>query len=468
MRSYMVFSMHRKVLFFKKSSIAFLLACLGSASLSTSVYAQPANTQASPVSQEKLVDEIVAVVNSDVITKRDIDLRLTELKKRLTAQGVALPPENQLRKQLLERIIVEDAQLQLAKESGMTVDDAMVDRALTQIAAQNQLSLPEFKTRLTQDGMDYAQFREEIRREITMQRVRERNVSQTVIVSDSEIDNYLKAQGASAVQGTQLHLAHILISVPENASATQIEQRRQRAEAIHQRLQQGEDFAKTAATYSDSNDALSGGDLGVRELGRLPQLFIDAVASLQSGQVSPVFKSANGFHILKLVNRTSSGDAVDAIPDMEQTHARHILIKVSKVVSADQAKHQLMSIKQRIQNHAATFEEMAKQYSQDGSAAQGGDLGWIYSGDTVPAFENAMNQLKPNEISDPVESPFGYHLIQVLERKTDDSSNDKKRQVVRRSIQERKMDEATDAWLRELRDSTYVEYRDPDYMPTNN
>lgn len=413
---------------------------------------------------EKSIDGIVAVVNSNVITKREIEMRLVQLKKQLTAQGIALPPDDLLKRQLLDRIILEDAQLQLAKDSGITADDEMVDRAIGQIAAQNQLTVPVFKQRLAQEGMDYDQFRDDIRRQILMQRVRDRNVARNVNVSDSEIDNYLRAQGAAATQGLQLHLSHILVTVPENASATQIEERRQRAESILKRLQNGEDFAKTAATYSDSSDALNGGDLGVRDVNRLPQIFIDAAVNLQPGQVSPILKSANGFHIVKLIQRQSANNDNQAIPALEETHARHILIKVNKLVSADQAKQQLMNIKRRIENHATTFEDMAKQYSQDGSAAQGGDLGWINPGDTVPAFENAMNQLQPGQISDPVESPFGYHLIQVLERRVDTSSDDKKRQAIKRAIQDRKTDEATEAWLRELRDTTYVEIRDPDYQ----
>lgn len=469
----MFFSHYRHALSFKLTHLVCVVATISA--LAPSAYAQPAKqkqvthvaasapVQAPATTTEKPIDEIVAVVNSGVITKRDIETRLAQLKIQLKAQGIALPPDDQLRRQLLDRMIVEDAQLQLAKESGITADDATVDRAIGQVAAQNQLTVPVFKERLTQEGLDFDAFREDIRRQILMQRVRDRNVNHDINVSDSEIDNYLKAQSAAEKQGLQLHLAHILVAIPDNATAAQIEDKHQRAEAILKRLQNGEDFAKTAATFSDSSDALSGGDLGMRDVSRLPQIFIDAAANLQPGQISGVIKSANGFHIVKLIERHASNNEAQ-IPGVEETHARHILIKVNKLVSADQAKQLLMNIKRRIENHSATFEEMAKQYSQDGSAAKGGDLGWIYPGDTVPAFENAMNQLQPGQISDPVESPFGYHLIQVLERRVDDSSDDKKRQAVKRAIQDRKIEEATETWLRELRDSTYVEIRDPDYQ----
>lgn len=468
----MFFSHYRHALGFKAVQVVCAIASIST--LMPSSYAQPvkhkpvvnvaAPTNTHLTQSEKPIDGIVAVVNTDVITRREIETRLLQLKKQLTAQGIALPPDDQLKRQLLDRIILEDAQLQLAKDSGITADNDMVDRAIGQIAAQNQLTVAVFKERLAQEGMDYDQFREDIRRQILMQRVRERNVARSVNVSDSEIDNYLRSQGAAATQGLQLHLAHILIAVPENASVAQIEERRQRAQDILKRLQNGEDFAKTAATYSDSSDALNGGDLGMRDVNRLPQIFIDAGANLQPGQISSVIKSGNGFHILKLIERQSANNNSQAMPALEETHARHILIKVNKLVTADQAKQQLINIKRRIDNHAATFEDMAKQYSQDGSAAQGGDLGWINPGDTVPAFENAMNQLKPGEVSEPIESPFGYHLIQVLERRVDTTSDDKKRQAIKRAIQDRKTDEATEAWLRELRDTTYVEIRDPDYQ----
>jgi peptidyl-prolyl cis-trans isomerase SurA len=414
------------------------------------------SVQASPA----FVDAIVAVVNTGTITRRELDTRLQELEKRLTSQGIALPPKAELERQLLERMIVELAQIQLAKEGGITVDETMLDRALTQIAAQNNLSLPDFRAQLEKEGIEYPKFREEIRREIMMQRVRERNVNGNVQVPESEIDNYLAAESSAAATRDDLHLAHILIRVPENATAAEINERRQRAEAVRARIEQGEDFAKTAATFSDSSDALNGGDLGVRSRDRLPQLFLDGVANLQSGQVSPVIKSANGFHIIKLVERKTGGKTGAVGPAVQQTRARHILVKVNQLVSAADARRKIADIKQRLDNNAGTFEELAKQYSEDGSAAQGGDLGWIYAGDTVPQFESAMNELQPGQVSGPVESPFGFHLIQVLERKTDDASQERTRQAVRQAIRERKLEQATEEWLRELRDATYVEYRE--------
>lgn len=408
------------------------------------------------------VDSIIVVVNNDVITRQELIDRLVMVEKRLTAQGTALPPTSTLQRQLLERMIVERAQMQMAKENGITVDDAMLDRAIARIADQNKMSMSEFRTQLEREGMAYSAFREDIRREIMMQRLREREVDNKVLVSESEVDNYMNADNSGAVPHQELNLAQILIRVPENASPEQVSARRQRAEDVMRQLKTGADFAKTAAAYSDGSDALSGGDLGWRSQDRLPQLFLDAVSALKPGEVSGIVKSGNGFHILKLIDRRAGSVVKASTPAVEQTHARHILIKVNQLVSAAEARRKLMELKERLDHKAATFEELAKLYSNDLSAAKGGDLGWIYPGDTVPEFERAMNELKPGEISQPIESPFGFHLIQVLERKTDDASQERARQAARMAIRERKIDEATEDWVRQLRDRAYVEYRSDD------
>ncbi|HEX2605149.1 MAG TPA: peptidylprolyl isomerase [Oxalicibacterium sp.] len=415
----------------------------------------------------QLVDAILVVVNNEVITQREFLERLQSVEQRLQKQGGAMPPRAQLQRQLLERMIVEKAELQAAKEQGIRVDDSMLDRAIGRIADQNNLTLPQFRQRLEADGMQYAKFREEIRNEIMMQRLREREVDNKIQVSDAEIDNYLAAQNEKGNAAPQeLDIAQILIRVPENASADQLAERQKRAEEVIQQLNAGGDFAKLAAAYSDGNDGLNGGDLGWRTTDRLPQLFVDATANLQQGQVAPIVKSANGFHILKLLGRRTQSvmrgaPAADAnVPAaVKQTRVSHILIKVNQVVSEADALRKLNDIKQRIDNHAATFEDMARLYSNDLSASKGGDLGWIYPGDTVPEFERAMDALPIGQVSDPVKSPFGYHLILVKERKMDDVSQERQRQAARQAIRERKLDEATQDWLRQLRDRAYVEYR---------
>ncbi|HWT72918.1 MAG TPA: peptidylprolyl isomerase [Oxalicibacterium sp.] len=420
-----------------------------------------------PAEKPQLVDAILVVVNNDVITRREFLERLKSIEERLQKQGGAMPPRAQLQRQLMERMIVEKAQLQAAKEQGIRVDDGMLDRAIGRIADQNKLTVPEFRKQLEADGMVYSKFREEIRNEIMMQRLREREVDNKIQVSDAEIDNYLATHNdKSGAAPQELDIAQILIRVPENASAEQLAERKKRAEEVVQQLNAGGDFAKLAAAYSDGTDALSGGDLGWRTTDRLPQLFVDATANLQQGQVAPIVKSANGFHVLKLLGRRTQsvmrgGPVADANAPVavKQTRVSHILIKVNQVVSEADALRKLNDIKQRIENHAATFEDMARLYSNDLSASKGGDLGWVYPGDTVPEFERAMDALPVGQISDPVKSPFGYHLILVKERKMDDVSQERQRQAARQAIRERKLEEATQDWLRQLRDRAYVEYR---------
>ncbi|WP_343741553.1 peptidylprolyl isomerase [Herbaspirillum huttiense] len=424
--------------------------------------AAPAPAAASARNEPRPVDSILVVVNNEVITRQEVAERLASVEKRMAAQNVQLPPRQQLVRQLVERMIVERAQAQMAKENGIVVDDAMLDRAMQRIAEQNKLSMPEFRSRLEAEGMNYASFREEIRREILSQRLREREVDNKVVVTESEIDNYLAAEANAGGQRQELDIAQILIRVPENASPEQLAARRERAEDVLRQLKTGADFAKTAAAYSDSSDALSGGDLGWRPADRLPQLFLDGVAKLQDGQISGLLKSGNGFHILKLVGRRAAGGTQAAAPAVQQTHVRHILIKVNQVVTAAEAKRKLTELKERLDHGSATFEELAKLYSNDLSASKGGDLGWIYPGDTVPEFERAMDQLKPGEVSQPIETPFGYHLIQVVERKTDDASKERTRQAARQAIRERKIEEATEDWMRQIRDRAYVEYRNDD------
>lgn len=450
------------------------IAALGlSCCLNVSVHAQEASatTSASERVQPRLADAILVVVNSDVITRYEFLQRLQMVEQRLKAQGGQMPPIQQLQRQLLERMIVEKAQLQQAKERGIKVDDAMLDRAVARIAEQNNMGMAEFRRRLEQDGMSYAAFREDIRREITMQRLREVEVDNKIQISDAEIDVFLEEHqaGAKAAAAAQeLNIAQILIRVPENPTQQQLVESKRRADDVMAQLQAGGDFAKLAAAYSDSPDGLSGGELGWRSQDRLPQLFVEATAGLQQGQISQMIRSGNGFHILKLVGKrvqsvmrggADEAQQQPAMPSVQQTHASHILIKVNQVVTAADARRKLAELKQRLDNHAATFEELARLYSNDFSASKGGDLGWIYPGDTVPEFERAMNELAVGQVSEPVESPFGYHLILVKERKVDDVSKERQRMAARQAIREQKVEEATQDWLRQVRDQAYVEYR---------
>lgn len=421
---------------------------------------KPAQTAKAATRQPVLADAIVAVVNSEVITHQELLDRVRDIEARTRGQNVQLPPRSQIERQMLDQMIIEKAQMQLAKSSGIRVDDVMLDRAIGRIAEQNNLTVPQMRAQLEKEGTTFPRFREEIRQEITLQRLREREVDNKLQISKSEVDNYLAAQSGNAQARQELNIAHILIRIPENASETQIAERRRRAEEVLRQLREGGDFAKLAARYSEVPDGAGGGDLGWRTADRLPQLFVDGAANLEPGQTSPILRSGNGFHILKLAGkRNPSLLKANGLPAAQQTRARHILIKTNQLVTPNEARRKLTELKQRLDNNAATFEDLAKLFSNDLSASKGGDLGWLYPGDTVPEFERAMNALKPGEISEPVESPFGLHLIQVVERKTDDVSPERLRLQARQAIRERKLQEATQEWLRQLRDRTYVEYR---------
>jgi peptidyl-prolyl cis-trans isomerase SurA len=431
--------------------------------LSSSSFAQDKSAGKQPV----LVDAIVAVVNTDVITLKELDDRVRLVEQRLKRQNTQMPPREVLQRQLLERMIVTRAQMQMARDSGIRVDDIMLDRAVSRISEQNQLSLQTFRDQLERDGLSFARFREEIREEITLQRLREREVDNKLQIGESEIDNYLAASAGKNDAGQQeINLAQILVRVPENASPQQIAERRKRAETAIAQLKSGAEFAKTAASFSDAGDALSGGDLGWRIVSRLPQLFVDAVEKINEGEIAPLVRSANGFHVLKLNGRRTASLVKGASGTMvQQTRARHILIKVNQIVSSAEARRKLVELRERLDNKAAKFEDLARLYSNDGSATKGGDLGWIYPGDTVPEFERAMNALSPGEVSKPVESPFGFHLIEVLERKTEEISRERQRMMARQSLREQKLDEAYEDWLRQLRDRAYVEYRLDEFNP---
>lgn len=398
-------------------------------------------------------DRIVAVVGDDVITYFDLRTRLAAALKQLQKQGTPLPPQDELERQMLERLIMERTQLQYARESGLKIDDTQLDQAIGRIAAGNKMTPQQFRTALEKDGVQYAQFREEIRNEMVTVRLREREVDSKLIVSDGEIDNYLADQAAKG-GGEEYQLAHILLRAPESASPEQLQKLRLRGEQALKRAQAGENFAELTATFSDAPDALKGGDLGWRPLDRLPALYAEVSARLQPGQVSELLRSSAGFHIVKLINKRGGNMPAS----VQQTHARHILVRINEVVSEAEARRKLESVRERIAN-GVDFAEQARLYSQDGSAAKGGDLGWLSPGDTVPEFERAMDALKVNEISPVIQTPFGMHLIQVQERREQDVSAERKRGAARQALRERKLDDAYQDWLRQLRDRTYVENR---------
>jgi peptidyl-prolyl cis-trans isomerase SurA len=415
--------------------------------------AQGARPDQTGAGRVDLIDRIVAIVNKEVITQFELEERIARVQKELQRRGTPVVDRSELEHQVLDRLIVEKVQLQLARETGMRVEDLELDRTVNRIAENNKLSLSEFRQRLESDAIPYDKFREDLRNEILLTRLREREVTGKLTVSEGEIDNLLQEQNDKET-GTEYNLAHILVRVPEQATPAQLDARRARAEEVVKRLKDGSDFAQVAATYSDAPDALQGGVIGWRSQQRLPELFVNALDKLKPGDVSAVLRSPAGFHVVKLLDMRGAGAPLL----VEQAHVRHILIRTNDLVSEDEAKRKLVGLRERIVN-GLDFAELARLNSDDGSASRGGDLGWIYPGDTVPEFERAFAELKIGEISQPVKTPFGWHLIQVLERRTADMASDRKRIDARKALLERKGDEAYQEWLRQLRDRAYVEVR---------
>ncbi|MBK8016361.1 MAG: peptidylprolyl isomerase [Betaproteobacteria bacterium] len=400
-----------------------------------------------------LVDRVIAVVNNEVITQLELEEQVKLASRELTRQGTALPQRELLDKQLLERMITTRVLVQYAKETGLRVDEAQVDRAVSRLAKENKMSPAELKEFLQEEGVDFSRYREDVRNDIFIARLREREVEGRVSVSDAEIESYLKGQQASG-RNDEFNLLHILVTVPEAAAPDQIQARKTRAEEALAKLRQGADFKQVSATYSDATNALQGGELGWRSVGRLPSIFAQAVSGMKPGDVSGLLRSPNGFHILKLVEKRSTSNQVV----VEQTRARHILVRLNEIVAEDEAKRRLEAIREKVVA-GGDFAEFARAQSEDSSAARGGDLGWLSPGDTVPEFEQAMAALKPGEVSPPVQSPFGWHLIQVLQRRTEDMTKERERQLARQSIRMRKGDEAFTDWVRQMRDRAFVEYR---------
>jgi len=401
-----------------------------------------------------LLDRVVAVVNNEVVTRLDLDEQVKVALQQLRRQGTPLPAQDVLERQLLERLVTARVLVQTARETGLRVDDAQLQRSLERIAQENNLTPDAFRKALEIDGVNFNRFRDELRNEILIARLKEREVDSKILITDAEIDNYLKNQQNLGGKDDEYSLVHILLLVPEQASPEQIQAKRTAAEKALAQLKGGADFRQVSAGVSDAPNALEGGPLGWRSVSRLPQIFVDAVTAMKVGDLSPVLRSANGFHILKLLDKR--GNETPVI--VQQTHTRHILVRLNEVVSEADAKQRLLNLKERVDN-GADFAELARLQSEDASSTRGGDLGWLSPGDTVPEFERAMNALEPGQVSAPVQSQFGWHLIQVLERRNEDMSKERQRLQARQAIRARKSDEAYQEWVRQQRDRAYVELR---------
>ena len=413
-----------------------------------------------PGNTPQAADFIVAIVNSEPVTNNEVRSRLLRFEQQLAQQGQPLPPRVELVQQVLERLIGEKAQLQLARESGLKVDETLVDQAELNVARQNQIDVAELRRRLVSDGLQVAQFRDDLRSQLLLTRVREREIEPRVRVNDQEVDQFIKEQqGNTDVSTMELNLAHVLVAVPENATATHLASLQARAQVVLQRARAGEDFTRLVREFSDgAGAATNGGLVGLRTADRYPPLFVEATRTLREGGISEVVRSGAGFHVIKVVEKRQGG-----LPGIHvtQSRARHVLLRPTAQLSESAARAQLAELKKRIEAGQADFAQVAREISQDASARNGGDLGWTNPGVFVPEFEDAMNALAPGQIGEPLVSRFGVHLIQLVERRQNTLSQREQRELARNLVREKKLDVAYTEWAQEVRGRAYVEYREP-------
>ena len=402
-------------------------------------------------------DYIVAVVNQELVTAIEVEIRLARGREEAARAGARMPPDAEMRRLALEALIEERVIVTYARDSGMRVDDQEVDRAVQNVATQNQLTLEQLRGRLKSDGIDYPRFRANLRDQIMVERIREREVYQRIRITDGDVDRFLDKQRASVAADIELNIAQILVTVPEGASDAEIAARRARAEQALARVKAGEAFDAVAREISEDGNRLKGGEIGMKPSSRLPDAFVEAVRGLAAGQVtSAPLRTGAGFHVLKLVERRDT-----AAIRVTQTHARHILLRPSEQLSIETATRRMADYRRQIESGARSFADVAKQYSEDGSAAQGGDLGWTAPGVMVPEFEEAMDKLQPGGLSPPVVSRFGVHLIQVMERREVALDAKQVREQARNVLREQKFDEAYTEWAKDLRARAYIEMREP-------
>ena len=400
------------------------------------------------------LDTIVAVVDDSVIMASELERKIDQISKEATQRGAQLPPRADLEKQVLERLIVMNIQLEAADRAGIKIDDSMLNRAISNIAAENKISLEKFRETLEKEGYDFNQFREDIRDEITLTHLRQRQVDNRVFVSDREVKNYLATQSQQGNDVEELRIQHILISIPDDASNKEKKVIRKKAEEVLENLQSGADFATVATEISDAGNATNGGDMGWKEASNIPSLFGSALADMNKGELSDLISNKSGFHIIKLTDKRSSD-----LQMIDQTHARHILVRTNELTTDKEAENRLVQLKQRIES-GADFSNLARSHSDDSaSAVEGGDLGWTSPGNMVPAFEKQMDQLSDGEISQPFQTQFGWHIVQVLGHRQHDGTEELTLAKARAEVKKRKVEEERQSWLIRLRDEAYVEYR---------
>jgi peptidyl-prolyl cis-trans isomerase SurA len=398
------------------------------------------------------LDRIVAIVNEDVISASELDSRVKELASQLVQKGATLPPLEVVQAQVLDSMIAKRLQLQIAKQLGLTVDDTTVTKAITNIAQTNNVTLLQLKEILEADGISFNLFREQLREDILINRLRQKEVINQIVITDQDVRNYLERETGSSRQRLAVHLQHILIATPEGASPEDVQAAKEKAERLVKELRNGADFSNMAIRESDARQALEGGDLGWMESNRIPSLFIQEIDNMEPGDISDPIRNASGFHIIKLDEVKGTQRTI-----ITQTHARHILITTNELVSDTEAQHHLETLRERIIG-GESFEALARSHSDDkASAIKGGDLGWTNPGDMVPAFEQQMDALQPTQISEPFKTQFGWHIVQVLERRDYDNTEEVIKNNARMELRQQKADEAIELWLRRLRDEAYVE-----------
>lgn len=410
---------------------------------------------AAPARAQRAADFIVAVVNSEPITNSEVRVEAQRLAQQYAQQQRPQPPVKELVQSVLDRLISDKVQLQLARENGIRIEDVAVDQAEQNVARQNKMDVPELRRQLAADGIALAQFREQLREQLSLVRLREREVESRLRVSDLEVEQYRREQETSNDLATQeINIAQILVEVPDGATAQQVAVLQAKAQALQVRARAREDFATLARDNSNAADRANGGQLGPRTAERLPALFVEATQGLPVGSITGVVRSDAGFHILKVLERRT------VIPSVTQARARHILLRASPKLTEAAARDKLIDFKRRVESGQADFAVLAKENSQDASAAQGGDLGWSSPGQFVPEFEEVVNALTPGQVSDPLISRFGVHLIQVMERRTNPLSQRDQNEILRSTLREKKLDEAYNIWARDVRGRAYIEMRE--------
>jgi peptidyl-prolyl cis-trans isomerase SurA len=434
--------------------VALALAALAAAATAPALHAQaPASAGASA---PRSGDFIVAIVNQELVTASELEARLARIRADAARNKAQLPPPDELRRQVVEVLIDERVQLTHAREFGQRVDEAELDRAVANVAVQNQITLDQLRERLRREGIDYGRFRANVRDQMMTERLREREVMGRIRVSDADIDAYLAERQARAGAAAEYNIAQILVGVPEAAAPAELQQRRARAEAAFARVKAGESFEAVAREVSEDANRAQGGVIGMRPAERLPDVFVEVVRPLKVGEVAATpLRTGAGFHVLKLVDKREANAFT-----VQQTRVRHILLRVSAQLPQEAASRRLAGFRQQIESGQRTFEQLARENSEDGSAAQGGELGWASPGMFVPEFEEAMNALPINGISPPVVSRFGVHLIQVVERRSATLDTKQQREQARNVLRELKFDEAYAEWIRDLRARAYVEMRE--------